>query len=219
MWFTNPANICWSSRRLQDVFKTRLQRNKFSSSNTFWRHLANASWRRLEDVLRYLAKRLKDVLKTSSRCLKDVLEDKISYAENVLQILLEDTSQAALKTSWKTKNSSRRLEDVLKVNKMFTGDICIWAWPTNKSKSVSNKSISHKSIFHQSKVNTKCNNYNQIISIFVLFWNSISRISSKSILQNRRGNNLLQVTYYGNVMNDCLYSHIYLIYIWKIYLH
>ena len=154
---------------LRDVFKTssrnvlktssaRLQRNNFSSSNTSWRHLANTSWRRLEDVLRYLARRLKGVLKTSSRCLKDVLEDKISYAENALQIRLEDTSQDVLKTSWRTKNSSRRLEDVLKVNKMFTGDICIWAWPTNKSKSVSNKSISHKSIFHESKANPKCIN-------------------------------------------------------------
>ena len=29
----------------------------------------------------------------------------------------------------------------------------------------------------------------------------------------------LHVTYYTNIMNDRLYSHIYLIYIWKIYLH
>ena len=102
---------------LRDVFKTssrnvlktssaRLQRNNFSSSNTSWRHLANTSWRRLEDVLRYLARRIKDVLKTSSRCLKDILEDKISYAENALQIRLEDVleDKKFFKTSW------RRLE-------------------------------------------------------------------------------------------------------------
>ena len=41
---------------------------------------------------------------------------------------------------------------------------------------------------HESKVNSKCINYNPIISIFVLFWNLISRIISKSTLQNRCGN-------------------------------
>ena len=45
---------------LEDVLKTssrRLQRNKFSPSKT--------SWRRVENVLRHLARRLEDVLKTS----------------------------------------------------------------------------------------------------------------------------------------------------------
>ena len=59
-----PANICWTLRRLEDVFKIRLQRNNFLSSwrlaNASWRHLANTSWIRLEDISQ-------DVLKTSWR--------------------------------------------------------------------------------------------------------------------------------------------------------
>ena len=61
---TNPANICWSWRHLQDIFQTcledassRLQRNNFTSSKT--------SWRRIE-------RRKINTLKTSSRCLEDI---------------------------------------------------------------------------------------------------------------------------------------------------
>ena len=75
-----PANICWSSRRVEDVFKTylehvftRLQRNKFSSSS--WRHLGrrkivtlNTSSRRLEDIFKTS---WRHVLKTSLRRLGD----------------------------------------------------------------------------------------------------------------------------------------------------
>ena len=43
---------------------------------------------------------------------------------------------------------------------------------SNKSKCVSKKSIFHKSISDNSKANPKCINWNPIISIFVLFWNS-----------------------------------------------
>ena len=77
-----PANICWSSRRLQHVFSVtifrlprrledalktsrkmswrRLGRQKIVTLKTSWRRLEDMSWRRLEDM--------------SWRCLEDVLE-------------------------------------------------------------------------------------------------------------------------------------------------
>ena len=65
-----PANICWSSRRLQHVFKTCLEFFVFQD-------VFKTSWRCLEDVLQI---HLEDVLKTSwrhlARRLEDVLEDK-----------------------------------------------------------------------------------------------------------------------------------------------
>ena len=87
---------------LEAVLKTsstRLQRNKFSSSKT--------SWRRVENVLRHLARRLEDVLKTS-------WETKNCYAENALR-----TSWKHLETSHKT--TWRHLEDVL-------GDEILLCW-------------------------------------------------------------------------------------------
>ena len=85
---TNPANICWSWRHLQDIFQTcledassRLQRNNFTSSKTSWRRIENVLQRHLEDVLetswRHLARRLEDVLKT--------------YLEDVLKTLWRET--------------------------------------------------------------------------------------------------------------------------------
>ena len=95
--------------------------------------------RRLEEKLLHW-RRLQNVFKT---CLEDILK---TCLEDLLKTCLEDV----LKTC---------LEEILETNKMFTGDICIWPWPTNKSKSVSNKSISHKSIFHEAKANNrKCIN-------------------------------------------------------------
>ena len=62
-WYI-PANICWSSRRLEDVFKTCF-RNVFV---TIFRLP-----RRLGDVLKTSCE---DVLKTSRRRLEDVMEDE-----------------------------------------------------------------------------------------------------------------------------------------------
>ena len=65
---TYPANICWSWRRLEDVFNTsstRLQRNNFTSSKTSWRRLKDV----LEDEKLLRWRRFEDVLKT---CLEDV---------------------------------------------------------------------------------------------------------------------------------------------------
>ena len=68
---------------------TRLQRNNFTSSKTFWRFLEDVfktsrktSWRRLEDVLKTC---LEDVLKT---CLEDVLK---TCLEDLLKILWRQT--------------------------------------------------------------------------------------------------------------------------------
>ena len=69
----NPANICWSWRRLQ--------RNNFTSSKTFWR--------RLEDAL----KTFQDVLKT---CLEDVLK---TCLEDVLKTCLEDALKDFMETN------------------------------------------------------------------------------------------------------------------------
>ena len=92
-----PANICWSSRRLEEVFKTCLQRNNFTSSKTSWGRLEDVledekllRWRHLQDVLKTC---LEDVLKT---CLEDVLK---TCLEDVLKTYLEDV----FKTSWRQK--------------------------------------------------------------------------------------------------------------------
>ena len=103
-WSTLKANVCifmYPSKHLLvlKTSSTRLQRNNFTSSKTFWR--------RLEDVLktfsRPLARRLEDVLKT---CLEDVLK---TYLEDVLKTCLEDVLKTCLEDVLKTC-----LEDVLK---------------------------------------------------------------------------------------------------------
>ena len=64
----NPANICWSSRRLQVMSWRRLQYKNFTSSKTSWRRLTKTSWRRLEDVFKTSRKTSwRHVLKTSWR--------------------------------------------------------------------------------------------------------------------------------------------------------
>ena len=147
----------------------------------------------------------------SSRRFEAYLQcNNFSSSKDVLQIRLEDISTRKIvkpKTwtrledvTWRRleEMSWIRLEYVLETNTVFTGGICIKPWPTNKSKSVSNKS--HKSIFNESEENPKCINKNPIISIFVLFWNSISRINSKSTLQNRWGNK-------NEVLNKILHEY------------
>ena len=55
-----------------------------------------------------------------------------------------------------------------------------------------------------------------MISKSVLFWNLVSQINSKWILQNRWGNkNEVLSNIQHKYMNDLLYPHLYLIYIWK----
>ena len=81
----SPANICWSSTRLQrleDIFKRCLQ-------DVFKTCLQDILSRRLEDVFSVtilrLPRRLEDILKSFSRPLARLLE-------------------GVFKTSWKTKN-------------------------------------------------------------------------------------------------------------------
>ena len=104
---SNPANICWSSRHLEErhVLKassTSLQRINFSSSKTSW------------DVLKTSQK---NILRTPSRQLQDDLEDKKllrwrlledvwkTYLENVLKTcpegVLKTCLEDVLKTLWR----------------------------------------------------------------------------------------------------------------------
>ena len=110
----NPASICWSWRRLQDM-----------------------PWRRLHHVFSVktlrLPRLLENVLKTSWRCLKDILHNVFKtscktslepincYAEDVLKI----SWRHVLKTSWRCLEdiSWRRLEDTMERNKILTGDL------------------------------------------------------------------------------------------------
>ena len=97
--WSNPANICWSS--------TRLQRNNFTSSKTSWRYLGT----RLEDVWKTSRKTkncyAEDALKTSWRHVlktywRHVMKSSWrpvlkTYLEDVLKTYLEDD----LKTLWR----------------------------------------------------------------------------------------------------------------------
>ena len=97
-----------------------------------------------KNLLRW--RRLQGVLKT---CLEDVLK---TCFEDALKTCLEDV----FKTSW------RQRKGLLGISL------------SNKSNIASNKSTFHKSISDETKTNPKCINWNQIISIFVLFWNTSS---------------------------------------------
>ena len=145
----SPANICWSSTRLQrleDIFKRCLQ-------DVFKTCLQDILSRRLEDVFSVtilrLPRRLEDVLetswrhlevifktsrKTSWRRLQDVLKDEKLLCwrrlHDVLKTCLEDVSKTCLEDFFMT---SRRQTKFLLV---ISG--------SNKSKCVSNKSLFHK---------------------------------------------------------------------------
>ena len=87
---------------------------------TSWRRLEDMSWRSLQHVFSVtvlrLPRRLEDLLKTSC---KDVMKTSSRC--------LGKRKTITLKTSWRRLEdiSWRPLQDVLEVNKMFTGDICI----------------------------------------------------------------------------------------------
>ena len=177
---------------LEDVLKTssrRLQRNKFSPSKT--------SWRRVENVLRHLARRLEDVLKTS-------WETKNCYAENALRTSWKHL-ETSHKTTWRHLEDVlgdeillcwKRLEDILKicleeVLKTCLEDIFKTPWrqktpgylyQTNLNVYVSNKSIFHKSLSDESEANTK----SLIRTPAFLFWGN--QLNSNSTLQISWGN-------------------------------
>ena len=97
---------------------------------------------------------LEDILKTSLRHVLKTPSKRLqrNNAEDVFKTCLEDV----LKTLW------RITKYLLEI------------FVSKKSKCVSNESIFHISISGNSNVNPKCTNYNPVISIFVLFWNSSS---------------------------------------------
>ena len=116
-WAGLPANICWSSRRLEDVFKACLQ-DVFKTSSVLqffvFQDVLKTSWKRL-------ARQKIVMLKTSSRtCLKDILK---TCLKNILKKCPKDVfkmSSRCLKDFFKPC-----LEDLLETNKMFTGNIYI----------------------------------------------------------------------------------------------
>ena len=133
-----PANICWSSRRLQDasvhackMYWISLQRNNFLSSKTSSRRLRDVLQKRPEANLkmswRHPARRLKDVLEDEKLLRWKRLEDVWEiYPEDVLKTCLENI----FKTSWRQAK-------------------CLLGM------SISNKSIFYKSMSDDSKVNAK----------------------------------------------------------------
>ena len=121
-----PANICWSSRHLENVLKTCLE-DVFKTS---WRHALKTSSKRLQrnnfSLSKTSWKRLKDVLKTSCKnVLKTSWKTKNCYAADALKTpwrhVFKMSSRHVFKTSLRhvSKTSSRRLLG------MFTGNICI----------------------------------------------------------------------------------------------
>ena len=122
-----PANICWSSRRLQGM-----------------------SWKRLQHVFGVTILRLPRVFKTSSRPLarriEDVLQDEKLLRwrplQDVLKTCLEDVLKTYLEDVFET--SWRQIQCLLVVS------------VSSKSKCVTNKSMFHKSICDKSKANPKC---------------------------------------------------------------
>ena len=114
------ANICWSSRRLQDTSWRCLQDDNFSSSKTS----CKTSWRRLGRrkivTLKTFWGRLEDVLKT---CLEDVLKTSL---EDVLNTYLEDVC----KMSWRQTKCFLKLSVSSKSkclsNKSGISQIYIW---------------------------------------------------------------------------------------------
>ena len=113
----------------------------------------------LEDVLKTS---LRHVLKTPSKRLQR------NNAEDVFKTCLEDILKTCLEDILK-----KCLQDVLKTLWRITKYL-LEIFVSKKSKCVSNESIFHISISDNSKANSKCTNYNPVISIFVLFWNSSS---------------------------------------------
>ena len=115
-----PANICWSSRRLQNVFSVTVFRLPRRLENVLKRlenaleHKKLLRWRRLETCL-------EKVLNKSWRCLEDVLKTSWRHPEDVWRPLCRTSwkhLEDVLKMSWRCfcKTSWRCLKDVLKTS-------------------------------------------------------------------------------------------------------
>ena len=174
---------------------------------TFWRHLQDMSWKRFQRVFCVTIFRFPRVLKTSWRCLEDVLEDekvlRWRRVEDVLKTCLEDV----LKTSW------RQTKYLLGISASNHGLL------TNLNHYLTNLYLTHL-YFTNLRGIQKGINCNPTTSILVLFWNSVSKlIQNLHYRTSEAMKTKFQATYYINIANDRLYSHVYLICIWKIYLH
>ena len=153
----SPANICWSSTRLQrledifkrclqDVFKTCLQDILSRRLEDVFSVTILRLPRRLEDVLETSWRHLEDIFKTSRkttwRGLQDVLKDEKLLCwrrlHDVLKTCLEDILKTCLEDVLKTY-----LEDVFMMSRKQTKFLLVISGP-NKSKCASNKSLFHK---------------------------------------------------------------------------
>ena len=125
VWLQIQPSKHSSWRRLQDVFRLRLQKTSWSRRICLplALRLQKTSSRRLQDVLVktnifVLAICLQDVFKTSSRRLQDVFNTSSRRFQDVFKTSSSKTSsgrfQDVFKTSCKQvfKTSSRRLQDV-----------------------------------------------------------------------------------------------------------
>ena len=122
----NPANICWSWRRLQHVFSVTILRLPRRPGD-----VVKTSWRRLEDVLKTF---LHDVSKISWKRLEDVLktygqDQFIGLDQDVLKTSSEDMRLRRTYSSWWRRledEDERRLQEVFKTSwsrRMFAGKL------------------------------------------------------------------------------------------------
>ena len=144
----------------------------------------------------------------------------------------ENISQDVFKASWNTKKlfRYRGLEDVLKtcledVLKTCLEDVFKTSW--RQTKCLLGISVSNHSLLtnlNQYLTNLYFTNLyftnlrriqNELISIFVLFWDSISRINSKSTLKNR-WDNKIEVS--SNILHKYIERLFILTYIFNLHL-
>ena len=91
-WKIIPANICWSSRRLQrknfsssKASWNHLGKRKIVSLKTSWRHLEDISWRRLEGMSwrRLEGMSWRRLENMSWTCLQDILETNKMFTGDI----------------------------------------------------------------------------------------------------------------------------------------
>ena len=166
------------------------------------------SSRRLEDVL-------EDEKLLRWRCIEDVLKTHCqdvlrTCLEEVLKTCLQGKQRHVLKTSWRQSKcllwiSTSNHDLITNLNQYLTNFY------------LTNLYFASLRRIQNSLRRIQCFNQNQIIFIFVLFWNSISRFNSKSTLQNRWGNKNEFIPHKYHIlhkyiqMSDRLYSQLYLI--------
>ena len=132
-----PANICWSSRRIQDVFKSCLE-DVFNSSSAFNFSSSGTSWRCIQDVLEHEQflrwSRLQDVLKTSledvlKTCHEDVFKTSRRFTKCLLGVSAPNKSKCVSSKSIFRKSISDDSKENLKcINKNPITSIFVLFW-------------------------------------------------------------------------------------------